>query len=194
MDYSTYEIEAKVEATHWWFMGRRRLFGSIIKKFGLLDNVNILDIGTSTGTNLRMLRELGFRNIKGLDLHDAAIQWCAEKKLGHVHKGDICNMPFPSNVFELILATDIIEHVDNDTTALTEIERVMKRGGRAIITVPAFQSLWGLQDIVSHHKRRYRKSDLICKLKTSGLVMDEVFYFNYLLFLPIWFVRQIIRI
>jgi SAM-dependent methyltransferase len=194
MDHSTYEVEAQIEATHWWFVGRRRLFSQIIMLFGLPPNASVLDIGTSTGTNLRMLRELGYSNVRGLDLHDEAIRWCADKGLGQVDKGDICSIPSPDGIYDLVMATDIIEHVDDDITALHEIARVLKPSGRAIVTVPAFQSLWGLQDIVSHHKRRYRKQELVNKLSQVGFYVDECVYFNYLLFLPIWFARQIIRI
>lgn len=194
MDNSTYEVESQVEATHWWFVGRRKLFGQIINTFGLQLTVEVLDIGTSTGTNLRMLRDLGYSNVSGLDLHDEAIQWCADKGLGKVDKGDICNIPSDDCKYDLILATDIIEHVDDDVKALTEIHRVLKPYARSIITVPAFQSLWGLQDTASHHKRRYRKAELIEKLSASGLEVEECFYFNYLLFFPIWIARQIIRV
>lgn len=194
MDYATYEVEAQVEATHWWFVARRKLFRSIIEDLRLSATASILDIGTSTGTNLRMLRDSGFWNVRGLDLHDEAIRWCASKGLGQVDKGDICDIPCGDNTYDLVMATDIIEHVDNDVSALHEINRVLKPGARAIITVPAFQSLWGLQDIVSHHKRRYKKRDLIQKLNPTGLEVEECFYFNYILFFPIWMVRQAIRI
>ena len=194
MDYATYEVETQVEATHWWFVGRRKLFRSIVENIGLAPAAAILDIGTSTGTNLRMLREAGFVNVRGLDLHEEAIRWCADKGLGQVDKGDICNIPSDNNVYDLVLATDIIEHVDDDITALREIARVLKPGGHAIVTVPAFQALWGLQDTVSHHKRRYRKQGLVNKLCQAGFVAEECFYFNYLLFLPIWLARQIIRL
>ncbi len=194
MNYATYEVEAQVEATHWWFVGRRKLFSQIIKAFDLPPNINVLDIGTSTGTNLRMLRELGYCNVRGLDLHDEAIRWCADKGLGQVDKGDICSIPSPDSVYDLVMATDIIEHVDDDITALSEIARVLKPNGYAIITVPAFQSLWGLQDEASHHKRRYRQNELLEKLGQADLYAKKSFYFNYLLFAPIWLARQIIRV
>ena len=194
MDHTTYEVESQVEQTHWWFVGRRKLFRSIIAELKLPLDARILDIGTSTGTNLRLLKEMGFTNVEGLDFHDDAIRWCAEKNLGLVRKGDICNIPFPDGSLDLVLATDIIEHVDDDELALREIRRVLKTNGRALVTVPAFESLWGLQDDVSHHKRRYRMQTLKCKLERSGCVPREIFYFNYFLFFPIWFARQLIRI
>jgi SAM-dependent methyltransferase len=194
MEYATYEVEAQVEESHWWFVGRRKLFGAIIKNANLAPEAKILDIGTSTGTNLRMLRDAGFVNFRGLDLHEEAIRWCSDKGLGKVDKGDICNIPSSDNIYELVMATDIIEHVDEDITALREVNRVLCPGGLAIITVPAFQSLWGLQDTVSHHKRRYRKHELVEKLKSADLVVVECCYFNYILFLPIFIARRLISI
>jgi len=193
MDRATYEIESAVEESHWWFVGRRRLFRRTIESIGLSRQASILDVGTSTGTNLRMLQEMGFENVQGLDLNDDAIRWCAEKGLGRVRKGDVCAMPFDDNQFDLILATDIVEHVDDDACALREIQRVLKSSGRAIITVPAFQGLWGAQDELAHHKRRYLKRDFLQRLQASGLSVYDSFYFNFILFVPIWLARQVIK-
>jgi len=192
MDYATYEVEAQVEATHWWFVGRRKLFISIIQQLKLPITSEILDIGTSTGTNLRMLSEAGYSNVRGLDMSDDAIRWCKDKGLGTVQKGDVCNIPSADNTYDFILSTDIIEHVDDDYLALKDIYRVLKPGASVLITVPAFQSLWGLQDEVSHHKRRYLLKELNDKLMACGFVVKQIYYFNYLLFLPIYIARKLI--
>ena len=193
MKAATYEIEAANEATHWWFVGRRVLFNRVIQRLGVPPNARILDIGTSTGGNLRMLKDAGFSRAEGLDLDDEAIRWCVEKRLGPVRKGDICDIPFADQSFDLVLATDVIEHVEDDTRALSEIYRVLKPGACAIITVPAFQLLWGLEDEASQHKRRYRGSDITALITASGLIPDESFYFNYFLFLPILLMRTALR-
>lgn len=193
MESTTYAVEANVEATHWWFTERRRLFGGIIAAMKLPVNARILDIGTSTGTNLRMLRDLGFTNFEGVDQSEEAIRWCANKGLGKVTSGDVCALPFSDMSFDLVLATDIIEHVDDDIGALREIRRVLKPEGRVLITVPAFRMLWGLQDDVSHHKRRYRARELLERIAVSDLQAGQHFYFNYLLFLPILCARTVVR-
>ena len=92
------------------------------------------------------------------------------------------------------MATDIVEHVDDDVLALSEIARVLAPGGHALIAVPAFSSLWGQQDEVSHHKRRYRRRQLEELVLASGLRPARLFYFNYLLFAPIWLARRTIRL
>lgn len=194
MDTSTYAVEAEVEASHWWFVARRRLLTDLIARQKIPLDAQVLDIGTSTGTNLRLLRDLGYSNRRGLDMSEDAIRWCADKGLGRVEKGDVCNLPFRDGEFRLVLATDIIEHVDDDVRATSEIRRVLAPGGTAIISVPAFRSLWGLQDDVSHHKRRYRKRELLNVIGRGGLACRNSFYFNYLLFIPIWSARQLIRV
>lgn len=193
MERAVYAVEAEVEETHWWFTQRRRLFGRLIRALDLPSDARILDIGTSTGTNLRMLRDLGFTSYEGLDRSDEAVRWCAEKGYGKVTVGDVCSLPFPDQTFDLILATDIIEHVDDDVAALREIHRALKPVGHVLITVPAFRVLWGLQDEVSQHKRRYRAHELQERIDAVGLRACKRFYFNYLLFVPILCARSIIR-
>ena len=193
MQTGVYEAEAAVEADHWWFAGRRKLFASLISSLGLPKEAAILDIGTSTGTNLRLTRDLGFQNVVGLDASDEAVRFCAEKGLGVVKKGDACQLPFPENHFDFILASDIIEHVERDELVLSEICRALKPGCHALITVPTFQSLWGLQDEVSLHLRRYRMRPLLKKVGEAGLTVRCSFYFNYLLFFPIWAARIAMR-
>jgi hypothetical protein len=63
-----------------------------------------------------------------------------------------------------------------------------------VITVPAFQSLWSLQDEVSHDLRRYRLPVMRNAVEAAGLRPVRCFHFNYLLFVPIWLARQILRV
>jgi SAM-dependent methyltransferase len=192
VDAATYTAEARIEATHWWFVGRRRLFACEIARLGIRPDARTLDIGTSTGTNLRMLRDLGYRRVTGLDFSVDAIRHCEEKGLGPVRQGDVCALPFPDASFDLVLATDVVEHVDDDRRALAEIARVLAPGGAVLITVPTFPSLWGTQDRIAQHKRRYRLRPLVMKIEDAGLAVTRRYYFNYLLFIPIWAARRII--
>jgi SAM-dependent methyltransferase len=194
VETSVYEVESSVERDHWWFSGRRRLLARIIDELELPRGARILDVGAGTGSNLRLLSELGFEDVTGVDSSETAIRFCAEKGLGAVRQGDACALPCEDDTYDLVIATDIVEHVDDDARALAELRRVMRPGGFAILTVPAFPSLWGLQDEVSHHKRRYIKVDFEDRLIRAGLGLRSSFYFNYLLFGPIWLARQLIRI
>ena len=194
MDIATYAAEAAIEADHWWFVGRRLLFSDLIKGLGLPRDAEILDVGTSTGTNLRLLRNLGFARITGVDQSPDAIRFCAEKGLGAVRLGDVRSLQLPDRRFDLVLATDVIEHVDDEMAAIRELRRVLRPGGYLLLTVPAFRLLWGLQDEVSHHKRRYRLQQLLKALDDANLSVRQHFYFNYLLFLPILAARRLMSI
>jgi SAM-dependent methyltransferase len=194
MELSAYEVESAIEQDHWWFKGRRRLLAAIIRELGIALDRPVLDVGTSTGTNLRMLREIGFAQPKGLDASPEAIQFCQSKGLGPVELGNICNMPFAENSFDLVLATDVIEHVEDDSAAVKEIHRVLVPGGVTIITVPAFQFLWGTQDRLAHHLRRYRAEQVLRIVRGTQLRVQRAFYFNYLLLVPIWIARQMLKI
>ena len=194
MEYSAVAVEAVVEATHWWFVGRRRLFSHMIKRCDLAAGAEILDVGTGTGANLRMLRDMGFVHVMGIDSSPEAARYCQQKGLGSVQLADVCALPFPDGRFDFIMATDVIEHVDEDDKALNELRRVLKPGGKILLTVPTFHSLWGLQDDFSHHKRRYRMPGLLAQVKAARFQPTESFYFNYLLFVPIFLCRQVLRL
>lgn len=194
MKAGAFEIEAEAEQDHWWFVGRRALFAREIARLGLARHARVLDLGTSTGTNLRLLRDEGFSRVTGLDASDEAIAWCRKKGLGLVLKGDITRLPFASASADLILATDVIEHVEDDSAALREIARVLKPGAAVILSVPTFASLWGLQDDLAHHKRRYRKAGLEAQVRAAGLTVSRSFYFNYILFPAIFLARRVLRL
>ena len=141
-----------------------------------------------------MLRDIGFTNVRGVDASDEAIRYCTAKGLGPVERGTILSVPVADGSQALVLATDVIEHVENDARALREIMRILAPDGFGLITVPTFPSLWGLQDRRAQHKRRYRLGPLLRQLRSAGLTPSRAYYFNYLLFVPIWLARQVIRV
>ena len=194
MDRATYEREAQVEETHWWFVGRRALFARVLAENAVPRDAAILDVGSGTGATLRLLRDQGFRNVTGLDKSAVAQSLCRDKGLGEVQLGSVTDLPFPAGSFDVVFATDIVEHVADDAAALRELARVLVPRGLVVITVPAFQSLWGLQDEVSHHHRRYRSGQVLDLVHDAGLKAIQSHYFNFLLFVPIWLARQSIRL
>jgi 2-polyprenyl-3-methyl-5-hydroxy-6-metoxy-1,4-benzoquinol methylase len=93
---ATFEVESRVEATHWWFVARRELFAREIARAGIPLSARVLDIGTSTGTNLRMLKDLGFRDVTGLDATEEAIRFCAEKAWARSGRVTYAGCPSPT--------------------------------------------------------------------------------------------------
>jgi SAM-dependent methyltransferase len=190
MEVQTYQVEHQVEANHWWFYGRRFLFKSHIDALQLPKTVTILDVGCSSGTNLRMLKEMNFQYVTGLDMSTIAKKYCEEKGLGPVIIADVQEMIYKPNYFDLILFTDVLEHLRKERDALANIHAMLKPGGYLLMTVPCFMSLWGPQDILAHHCRRYHKKEVVKQLKEIGFQICSSYYFNFLLFLPILLVRK----
>jgi 2-polyprenyl-3-methyl-5-hydroxy-6-metoxy-1,4-benzoquinol methylase len=86
--------------------------------------------------------------------------------------------------FDLICLFDVLEHIDDDRSALAALASLLKPGGSLLISVPAYQWLWGPHDESLHHKRRYRQGDLVRLCGETGLEVVRSTYFNSLL-LPV---------
>ena len=84
MDTANFAVEAEVEQYHGWFAGRRRLFARELARIGISSSSCVLDVGTGTGANLRMLQDMHIQNVAGLDSSELAIGYCLSKGLGRV--------------------------------------------------------------------------------------------------------------
>jgi len=106
--------------------------------------------------------------------------------------GDINNLPIRSNSIGLIIAMDILEHLEDDLNGIRQFHQALRKGAILLLTVPAFKSLWGLQDVVTGHKRRYSRNEILMKLREGGFEILRSSYFNCFLFLPIFLARRLI--
>jgi SAM-dependent methyltransferase len=189
-----YPILFEVEETHWWYLGRRRIIQSLVEKiFTTLNNPNprILDVGCGTGANLKMLAAYG--RAEGVDISPQAVQFCGERGLDSVKLGAAEQLPYESDSFELVTALDVIEHLDDDIAGLREMRRVLRRDGRLLLFVPAFMFLWGVQDDVSNHRRRYTLPILLKAVEAAGFSVEWASYANISFFLPVLLVRSVMR-
>jgi SAM-dependent methyltransferase len=90
-----------------------------------------------------------------------------------VVKGLVGSLPFADGRFDLVCALDIIEHVDDDVSALAELVRVARPGATMLISVPLHPELWnGFDDFVGH-RRRYRPEALDALLERQGLEIER---------------------
>jgi SAM-dependent methyltransferase len=85
----------------------------------------------------------------------------------------VSSLPFPDATFDLVCALDIIEHVDDDDSALSELSRVVKTGGALLISTPLHPSLWTSFDDFVGHKRRYEPPQLLSKLTQHHLRVER---------------------
>ena len=193
MEQRYYEEYFDVEDRHWWFLGRRevilRLLETSLPTAGRPSRV--LDVGTGTGTMLTHLARFG--EAEGVDVEEEAVRLSHRRGATAVRHYDGERLPYDECIFDLVTALDVIEHVDDDEAILREMRRVTRPGGHVLVTVPAFPFLWGGQDEISHHRRRYVRQELRAKLEHAGLQVERVSYFNMLLFPPIAAIRLVRR-
>ena len=189
-----YPILFQVEETHWWYVGRRRIIQSLVERIGpTLNNSNprILDVGCGTGANLKMLAAYG--KAEGVDISSQAVEFCRQRGLDSVKLGAAEQLPYENDSFELVTALDVIEHLDDDNAGLQEMRRVLRPDGRVLLFVPAFMFLWGVQDDVSNHRRRYTLPSLLKAVEAAGFSVEWSSYANFSFFLPVLVVRSVMR-
>ena len=189
-----YPILYQVEETHWWYLGRRRIIRSLVEKISTtLNNSNprILDVGCGTGANLKMLANCG--RAEGVDISPQAVEFCRERGLDSVKLGAIEQLPYEDDSFEIVTALDVVEHLDDDVAGLREMRRVLRSDGRLLLFVPAFMFLWGVQDDVSNHRRRYTLPGLLKAVEEAGFSIEWSSYANISFFLPVLVVRSVMR-
>jgi SAM-dependent methyltransferase len=191
----TYAILYEVEGSHWWYIGRRRIISSFVREICSRiksSRPKILDVGCGTGANLVMLGEFG--EAHGIDVSQDALSFCRERGLKNVEHGAAEDLPFEDGTFDLVTALDVVEHLDDDAAGLREFRRVLRPDGRILLFVPAFMFLWGVQDDVSHHRRRYTLPELLKVVREAGFEIERATYANITFFLPILLVRKFMRL
>ncbi len=185
--------EYRAGTDHWWFRARRAIFARLLDHLGVRNgdgDCRILDLGPGSGVNLPVLQDRG--EVVVLDLEAASLRACQAAGARAVC-GDATAPPLADATFDVICALDVLEHLDDDARALSACRRLLRPDGRLLISVPALGLLWGRQDVLSQHRRRYRKRDLVARLREAGFKVERATYFNMLLFLPVLAVRLLMR-
>ena len=198
MDRQIYARMAALEDRHWWFVARRRILERVLGQFvDLPEEATILEAGCGTGGNLPLLSRFG--RVHALE-PDGEARAFARAKGGpgvdyDVRPGALPgDLPFDPESFDLVVAFDVIEHVEEDVASLAALKTKLRPDGRLLMTVPAFPSLWSRHDELHHHKRRYRRGQLLERLEEAGLEPVLATHFNCLLFPPIAGIRLLQRL
>ena len=126
-----------------------------------------------------------FGAVSAMEMDARAIEIAKERA------GDICDIqsgycpdgiPAYATKFDLICMFDVLEHIEKDVETMSAIKRLLSPGGCVVITVPAFQWLYGTHDEFLHHKRRYSADQIRKVAASSGFAIRRISYFNTLLF------------
>jgi len=106
------------------------------------------------------------------DISTAALSQLSRRG-GHVSLASVMSLPYDDDSFDLVAALDIIEHVDDDSRALTELSRVAAPGAAVLIAVPLHPEKWIAFDDFVGHCRRYTPDELLTKLATHGFTIEQ---------------------
>jgi SAM-dependent methyltransferase len=184
VDSALYEEFAAVEREHWWFQGRRAIVADVLERWLPPPPLRILDIGCGTGEMLDMLTHFG--DVLAMDSSPAAVAFCHERfgTTAEVVQGYVPDDLPTGELFDVVSAFDVIEHLDDDRVALRRLRSLTAPGGMIVVTVPAFQFLWSAHDVRNHHRRRYTRPELRARLLEAGYEVPLISYFNTFLFPP----------
>lgn len=179
----------EIENVHWWFLGRWHILLNLIRReFNhRSEGIRALDVGCGTGTMLGYLESFG--PAFGVDCSAEAIRFCQSRGRNQLVQSFATALPYKDESFDLVCALDLLEHVSDDIASLEEFGRVCRPDGRVLITVPAYRFLWGRQDEISSHLRRYTAKELRAKIQRAGLAVRKLTYFNTLMFPLIALIR-----
>ena len=134
-----------------------------------------------------------FGDSTGVDISGEALSFCRERGLENLKQGAAEALPFDDGLFDLVTGLDVVEHLDDDLAGLKEMRRVLCPGGHALLFVPAFMFLWGVQDDISHHRRRYTMDQLKRVMHQAGFEVERSSYVNISFFTPILIGRVLMR-
>lgn len=173
------------EATYWWNVCKREMVSSLLGSIRPSEDGlpgRAIDIGCGAGYTAKSL-EAHWRTV-AVDLSQEAIQLSQRRGVRRLCQVDMTNfsLPFKSQSFDLVLALDVIEHVEDDAHALAECRRILKDNGLLIVAVPAFMWLWSPWDDALGHLRRYTAPRLAKTIHRAGLSVKKLTYVFFFVF------------
>lgn len=146
------------------YIDRASRFHACLELEKIIENKSavILEIGSSSGYLLQEIKT-SFPELAliGSDCISESLEKISKKKTDiPLLQFDLVNCPLPNNCVDVVIALNVLEHIQDDEPALKQIFRIIKPGGYAVIEVPANQELYDFYDEHLKHFRRYSLKDL----------------------------------
>lgn len=196
MEKRAYAELKDLQDSHWWFTGKRKIIVSVIDKYVKsflkkpYSELRTLDIGCGMGGLIQDIKRTG-ADCYGMDCEMEAVDYCQRNGMRNVFYGELPgDNPFGQDMFDIITLSDCLEHIEEDGLALQEIRKLMSADKAfLVLTVPALMSLWSYNDEFNHHKRRYKKKQLMDLVNNAGYQVRMCSYYNFYLFPIVWIIR-----
>jgi len=179
---------AKFEEKHFWMSARRLYLEMIFNKFVKPEEA-ILEIGAGTGYVAKYLINHGYRNYVIGDIHERGLELSGEYAFLHKYQFNVVKTVFIEH-FDIVGMFDVLEHISDDDLVVKNINKMLKKGGRVIVTVPAHKWLWSKQDAIASHKKRYEIKELKELFLKNGFNILKISGFFFSL-IPFMYLRKI---
>jgi 2-polyprenyl-3-methyl-5-hydroxy-6-metoxy-1,4-benzoquinol methylase len=184
MDKTLYEELHRVERDHWWFQARRRIVWSLVERYlanTRQERLKVCELGCGTGGNLAPIA--GRHDVVGVECAPEGVK-LARRALGNrVKFGSLPNeINLPPESFDLVLLTDVLEHIERDAASAATAMRLLRPGGIIVATVPAYQWLYSPRDTHHHHFRRYGKNQFAELWRAANVETLLLSHYNAFLF------------
>lgn len=176
MSPEIYRQMAQLEQNHWWFVARRKVLRTLLQTLALPAAPSILEVGCGTGGNLPLLQKFGA--VTAVEMDAYARQQASKQNGSVILPGYLPDHLPPLPAHDLVCLFDVLEHIPDDRAALHALRSVVKPGGVLLLTVPAYQWLFGSHDSAHHHHRRYLATALQSLARQTGWQISRVSYFN----------------
>lgn len=184
MNSALYDELHRVEQTHWWFRARRRIVWSLVERYVGSERgqrLKICELGCGTGGNLVGIADR--HDVIGVECAPEALAY-ARRSLGErVISGRLPDeVDLPAASFNVVLLTDVLEHIEDDAASARTALRLLRPGGIVVATVPAYQWLYSPRDAQHHHFRRYGRRKFAALWKQADAETELLSHYNTWLF------------
>ena len=176
-DYPADGLDAlcRYELDHPWFTHRLKIIRNAFATHVGREE-QILEVGAGTGHTARALKDDGYVHVALGDMHVRGLVYAKRLGIETVYQFDLQRPPFRDH-FDAVALFDVLEHIPGDVAAVRQVHRMLRPGGRVLLTVPAHSWLWSRVDDLSGHHRRYNRRRLGSLLASAGFDVLECRYF-----------------
>jgi SAM-dependent methyltransferase len=190
MERVEYALMDEAEHQLWWY---RALHVRLVAALGYREG-RVLDAGCGTGGLLSVLAAArpGLALV-GLEWSEFAAARAAAKSPALIVRGSVNALPFAPASFDAAITADVLCHAAVDRAqALAELRRVLRRGARLVVNMPAYQWLFSAHDRQVHNALRQTAGQTAQMLRAAGFTGIRTRYWNSLL-LPLMIAQRKLR-